>query len=127
MSQDVNIADEKITKVGTIYLILFLSFLFVSGKNPTVNCWAAIVQLKNTNDDLSNQMKELRTRVDQERQSAVKVNRERLTEIRRLQRSSVHHKGKSPVEQQLEKENTALKEKLVLLNKVMVLLHTIIM
>jgi len=89
-----------------------------SGKNPITNCWAAVVQLKNTNVDLTNQIKELRTRVDQEKQSSVKVNRERLSEIRKLQKSSIYHKGKSHEEQQLEKENTALKQKLILLNKV---------
>ena len=89
-----------------------------SGKSPTANCWAAIVQLKNTNEELANQIKELTIQVEQEKQSAVKVNRERLSEIRKLQKSSIQLRGKSSEEQRLEKQIAALKEKFMLLNKV---------
>ena len=87
-----------------------------SGKSPITNCWAAIVQLKNINEELANQIKELRTRLEQEKQSAVKVNRERLMEIRKLQKSST--KGKPLGERQFEKQITALNNQLMILNKV---------
>lgn len=118
MSQNVNNVNEKTTKVSIIKdNVVAHSNCLLSGKSPISNCWAAIVQLKNTNEELANQIKELTTRLEQQKQSAVKVNRERLSEIRKLQKSSAH-KGKSHEEQQLEKQITALKEKFMLLNKV---------
>lgn len=92
-----------------------------SGKNPITSCWAAIVQLKNTNEELANQIKELRTRLEQEKQCAVKANRERLTEFRKLQKSST--KRKSHEEQQLEKQITSLNNQLMILNKEHLLLE----
>ena len=74
--------------------------------------------MKNTNEELANQIKELTTQVEQEKQSAVKVNRERLSEIRKLQKNSMQLRGKSREEQRLEKQIAALKEKFMLLNKV---------
>ena len=94
-----------------------LILLNYSGKNPITNCWAAIVQLKNTNEELTNQIKELRTRFEQEKQSAIKINRERLTEIRKLQKSSTK---KSHEDRQFEKQITALNNQLMILNKVII-------
>ena len=73
--------------------------------------------MKNTNEELTNEVKELRTRLEQEKQSAVKTNRERLSEIRKLQKRS-NHKGKFLEEQQIEKKITALNNQLMILNKV---------
>jgi len=87
-----------------------------SGKAPPTNCWAAIVQLKNTNTELSTQLKGLRAKIDQEKQTAIKTNRERMSEIRKLQKD--HRRGKSPEEQQLEREVSTLREHLTILSKV---------
>jgi len=87
-----------------------------SGKAPPTNCWAAIVQLKNINAELSTQLKGLRAKIDQEKQIAIKTNRERMSEIRKLQKD--HRRGKSPEEQQLEREVSTLREHLTILNKV---------
>lgn len=96
--------------------MLLLIALYISGKSVVTNCWGAIVHMKNTNEELANQIKELTTQLEGEKQLVVKANRERLSEIRKLQK--IHHKGKSHEEQQLEKQITVLKEKYMLLNKV---------
>ncbi|XP_065890247.1 trichohyalin-like isoform X2 [Dysidea avara] len=92
-----------------------------SGKAPPTNCWAAIVQLKNINAELSTQLKGLRAKIDQEKQTAIKTNRERMSEIRKLQKG--HRRGKSPEEQQLEREVSTLREHLTILNKEHLLLE----